>query len=260
MRENLLLMKEWLNDWCDSVEEWEEGMVFEQLRQVWISCYGVPLILWNYNTFCNIGREWGEVLEMDEDTINLSTFHYGKVKIETRCMDTINHTINLECNGVFYPVRICEEQTIVSKIVKEQCICQSFMRNNEVSSSFEEVENTVVDRGSRHEEEDDDVAVHVGVEVAKGCVVAEGDRQIPYVCSNDMDEETRLRELSVVDSSELIMGGLEEGAARKDGSIRRLCLGEPEGGGARKEDSCRGDDEVFKFGFIISLSGPVGLQ
>ncbi|CAL5444526.1 unnamed protein product [Camellia sinensis] len=209
-------------------EEWEEGMVFEQVRQVWISCYGVPLILWNNNTFCNIGREWGEVLEMDEDTINLSTFHYGKVKIETR--------------------------------LKEQCICQSFMRNNEVISSFEEVENTVVDRGSRQEEEDDDVAVHVGVEVAKGCVVAEGDRQITYVCSNDMDEETRLRELSVVESSELMMGGLEEGTARKDGSIRRLCLGEPEGGGARKEDSCRGDDEVFKSGFIKSLSGPVGLQ
>ncbi|GMQ11880.1 hypothetical protein CsSME_00054355 [Camellia sinensis var. sinensis] len=75
-----------------------------------------------------------------------------------------------------------------------------------------------------------------------------------------MDEETRLRKLSVVESSELMMGGLEEGAARKDGSIRRLCLGEPEGGGARKEDSCRGDDEVFKSGFIKSLSGPVGLQ
>ncbi|GMP96921.1 hypothetical protein CsSME_00045353 [Camellia sinensis var. sinensis] len=59
-----------------------------------------------------------------------------------------------------------------------------------------------------------------------------------------MDEEARLRELSVVEESELMMGGSEEGAAREDGSVRRLCLGEPEGGGACKEDSCRGDDEV----------------
>ncbi|KAL7207807.1 hypothetical protein ACSBR1_029706 [Camellia fascicularis] len=31
-REKLLLMKECLTDWCESVDDWEEGMVFDQVR------------------------------------------------------------------------------------------------------------------------------------------------------------------------------------------------------------------------------------
>lgn len=258
-REKLLLMKEWLTDWCESVEDWEEGMVMDQVRQVWLSCYGVPLVLWNNSTFCNIGREWGVVLEMDEDTSNLSSFHYGKVKIETRCMDIINHTINLECKGVIYPVRICEEQIIISKVVQESCICQSFMRNNEESYSCEEEEETIADRGSRQEKEDDDVEIQVSAEVGKGCEVAAEDRVTEQV-PNDMEEEDRLKEISVVDESEMMMGGSEIGAARKEDSIRKLCQGESEVGGARKEGSWRGDDEVYTPGFIKSLSGSVGPQ
>ncbi|KAL7254778.1 hypothetical protein ACSBR1_009009 [Camellia fascicularis] len=57
MSEKLSLMKDWLTNWCDSIEEWDESMAFDQVRQVWLSCYGVPLVLWNNNTFCIIGRE-----------------------------------------------------------------------------------------------------------------------------------------------------------------------------------------------------------
>ncbi|KAL7243616.1 hypothetical protein ACSBR1_015924 [Camellia fascicularis] len=39
MKEKLLFMKDWLTVWCESVEEWKDSMVLEQVRQVWLSCY-----------------------------------------------------------------------------------------------------------------------------------------------------------------------------------------------------------------------------
>ncbi|GAB2281176.1 hypothetical protein Dimus_015779 [Dionaea muscipula] len=32
-------------------------------REVWLSCYGVPVHAWNVSTFCRIGRYWGEVVQ-----------------------------------------------------------------------------------------------------------------------------------------------------------------------------------------------------
>lgn len=49
-------MQEWLNEWCESAHEWQHGLVFEQERYVWLSCYGVPLNLWSFTTFNNIGK------------------------------------------------------------------------------------------------------------------------------------------------------------------------------------------------------------
>ncbi|KAL7166109.1 hypothetical protein ACSBR2_036896 [Camellia fascicularis] len=152
LREQLLLMKEWIQEWCESIAEWDESMELDQ--------------------------------------------------IETSCLTTINHTVNLECKGAIYPVRICEEQIIISQVVKDHCICQSFLRNNEASyNSEEEVEN-IADRGSRKEEEDADVVVQVGAEVDKGCVVDPGGRVIAQVSSNGLEEEESLREVSVVEESE----------------------------------------------------------
>ncbi|XP_028070288.1 uncharacterized protein LOC114272780 [Camellia sinensis] len=260
MKEKLPFMKDWLTVWCESVEEWEDSMVLEQVRQVWLSCYGVPLVLWNNNTFCSIGKEWGEVLKLDEDTANLKAFHCGKVKVATRHMGAINHTLNLECKGILYPVRICEEQIIVSQVVKEYCICQSFMRNNADSySSEEEVEN-IADRGSRQEVEEDDVEVHMGDEVAKDCDVEEGVRVDAQVNTNDLEEDASLRVVSVVEETDMMEGVSGEGFSRKEGAEKKLCKGVSEKGGARKEGSCRVDDEVVTSGFIRSTSGSVGKQ
>lgn len=49
-------MQEWLNEWCESAHEWQHGLVFEQERYVWLSCYGVPLNLWSFITFNSIGK------------------------------------------------------------------------------------------------------------------------------------------------------------------------------------------------------------
>ncbi|GMP94285.1 hypothetical protein CsSME_00043794 [Camellia sinensis var. sinensis] len=118
MKEKLMLIKSWLNDWCDSVLEWKRGLSITQERKVWLSCYGVPLNLWSCNTFINIGKMWGMVTALDEDTRNLNHFQCGKVQIATNFMDPINQSLSLECKGVIYPVRVCEEQIIIIQDMK----------------------------------------------------------------------------------------------------------------------------------------------
>ncbi|KAL7178141.1 hypothetical protein ACSBR2_031310 [Camellia fascicularis] len=50
-----LLIKEWFKEWCESVKLWEPGVYAEQERCLRLRCYGVPLSMWNRNTFNKIG-------------------------------------------------------------------------------------------------------------------------------------------------------------------------------------------------------------
>lgn len=84
MKEQLVLMKEWLYDWCETVLEWRQRMAIEQEIYVWLICYGVPLNLWSKNTFSSIGKVWGKVIGMDDETRRHISLHYGKVKIATK--------------------------------------------------------------------------------------------------------------------------------------------------------------------------------
>ncbi|KAL7170448.1 hypothetical protein ACSBR2_035344 [Camellia fascicularis] len=84
MREKLKKMGVWIKEWSELITEWKQGMAIEQERAVWLSCYGVPLNLWNKNTFHAIGRLWGEVIGLDDDTSNMKNLICGKVKIGTK--------------------------------------------------------------------------------------------------------------------------------------------------------------------------------
>ncbi|CAL5382682.1 unnamed protein product [Camellia sinensis] len=55
----LSLVREWCRDWCEFVKEWEPGACAEQERCLWLGCHGVPLSMWNRNTFSKIGNIWG---------------------------------------------------------------------------------------------------------------------------------------------------------------------------------------------------------
>ncbi|CAL5340159.1 unnamed protein product [Camellia sinensis] len=110
------------------------------------------------------------------------------------------------------------------------------MRNNEDSYSSEEEDETIEDRGSKQEEEENDVALQMGDEVVKGCDGEAGDRVDAHVNMNDMEEDASLKEVSVVEETEMMEGGSE-------------VVG-----------SYRVDDVVVTSGFIKSMSGFVGKQ
>ncbi|KAL7193594.1 hypothetical protein ACSBR2_025238 [Camellia fascicularis] len=63
----LSLVREWRRDWCEFVKEWEPGACAEQERCMWLRCHGVPLSMWNRNTFNKIGNIWGSVIRLEGD-------------------------------------------------------------------------------------------------------------------------------------------------------------------------------------------------
>ncbi|KAI8006971.1 hypothetical protein LOK49_LG07G01623 [Camellia lanceoleosa] len=145
MQQELNKMEGWIKDWSDLVKVWKQGMSFDQERIVWLSYYGVPPNLWSFNTFNNIGRQWGKVIGLDDDTLKLKNLQCGKVRIATSCMESINASIILDCKGILYPVKIYEEQIVISKVVMQQCSYRSHQRKRANQSSNNEAADEAFD-------------------------------------------------------------------------------------------------------------------
>ncbi|KAL7241695.1 hypothetical protein ACSBR1_014313 [Camellia fascicularis] len=90
---NAPLLEDCWNEWCESVWEWKKVLHIKQERGVWLSCYGVLLNLSTSDTFSKIGRLWGEVIRLDEETTNQLSFKCGRVKIATNFMGYINTVV-----------------------------------------------------------------------------------------------------------------------------------------------------------------------
>lgn len=166
MKEKTKLMEGWISEWSESIKEWAQGMRFEQERLVWLTCYGVPLNLWSNKTFNSIGRSWEEVVGIDDDIARMNSFHSGKVRIATKCMESINTTITLSCKGITYPVKVCEEQAVISKVVYQQCKCYSEQNENENQTSNGDEQEQRSKVGSKKVNDGADVEGHVGGELA----------------------------------------------------------------------------------------------
>ncbi|KAL7197887.1 hypothetical protein ACSBR2_020416 [Camellia fascicularis] len=55
MIQKLKPIKEPILDWCEIISKGKSGMVLEQETNVWLSCYGIPLNLWNSTNVKRIG-------------------------------------------------------------------------------------------------------------------------------------------------------------------------------------------------------------
>ncbi|KAL7162300.1 hypothetical protein ACSBR2_042724 [Camellia fascicularis] len=89
LRNKRKVLGEWINDWCENVVELRNGLVFKQEREVWLRYYGVPLNLWNTTNFRKFGELWGEVLDVEDVTMSMSSLAYGKFRILTKSMVTV---------------------------------------------------------------------------------------------------------------------------------------------------------------------------
>ncbi|GFY83050.1 hypothetical protein Acr_02g0012900 [Actinidia rufa] len=133
MKKEMSDKNSWLFKWFEEVEEWSEKALINWNRSVWLKCYGIPLQFWNNNTFLKIGNLWGEVLAIDDETANYKNFEYGRVRIFTSCFENICHSIQLDHNGLCFPVRIMEEV--------EKCLC---VKGNRVEGRPEKVDDVCV--------------------------------------------------------------------------------------------------------------------
>ncbi|KAH7852063.1 hypothetical protein Vadar_020156 [Vaccinium darrowii] len=99
-----------LNKWVEEVHQWSPELPIVMRRNVWISCYGVPLHGWSVATFHKIAQLWGEVLSVDDATVQGTSFAAGKILIAANSWDKINESICLELNGRSFEVRVVEDQ------------------------------------------------------------------------------------------------------------------------------------------------------
>ncbi|KAG5544615.1 hypothetical protein RHGRI_017147 [Rhododendron griersonianum] len=72
-------------NWFDEVKRWKPEPLKEISLVVWLNCYGVPLNVWNAETFHSIGGIWGEA---------------------------INQTIDLDFNSKVFPLRVVVEEHV----------------------------------------------------------------------------------------------------------------------------------------------------
>ncbi|GAB2286065.1 hypothetical protein Dimus_020489 [Dionaea muscipula] len=68
--------------WFSSVVSWSVDLECNFEREVWISCYGIPVHAWSVGTFIIIGQHWGEVLRVEDDIANCVRCDVGKLRLE----------------------------------------------------------------------------------------------------------------------------------------------------------------------------------
>ncbi|KAL7212880.1 hypothetical protein ACSBR2_015553 [Camellia fascicularis] len=125
-------------------------------RNVWLSCYGIPLNLWNNINVKRIGGLWGKFICYEGDMNQPRSYVCAKLKISTNCMEPINKVVNLECKGMIHSVRVCEEQVVLAKMTKMVCQCQKNQELEELGSS-NAIDEHGMERGNSAEDRDDDL-------------------------------------------------------------------------------------------------------
>lgn len=179
----------WLMNCFAEVKKWSPDIEDVRRRNVWISCYGVPLHGWSAVTFRKIAQLWGEVITMDESTIKGLSFAAGKIMIATDKWERINESIEIEVKGKSFEVRVVEEQVVIHG----HCSICSFSpsESNKVDSSNSE-EESVDELRSVHE------VVHDGWTNKK---LATLDNSIGVSCVKDSILEASEKELAAEKST-----------------------------------------------------------
>ncbi|KAA8525996.1 hypothetical protein F0562_007904 [Nyssa sinensis] len=81
-------------------------------------------------TFSDIGKIWGDVISLDEGTMQGEAFEFGKVKVYIKSFDPINQVIQLRCKDDIYSFRMVEEQRIVVNFSNKIANCKSMVKAN----------------------------------------------------------------------------------------------------------------------------------
>jgi len=68
-------------------------------RIVWIKIFGLPIHVWEEEAFKQIGSQFGDFLDFDEDTISLKRLDVTRVKIVTNRLGLINDHLVIQVVG-----------------------------------------------------------------------------------------------------------------------------------------------------------------
>ncbi|KAL7233189.1 hypothetical protein ACSBR1_016923 [Camellia fascicularis] len=95
----------------------------------------------NRNTLNNIGRTWGSILSLEGDLCQPKSFSHARIRVAIACMEPINRTIILKCNGSSYPILVCEDHLTYSDSLKHN----SLEEFSSIGTCYSEAVATVVE-------------------------------------------------------------------------------------------------------------------
>lgn len=109
---------QWWRGLFKSVKRWLPNMVVRQ-RRIWLRFHGLPMHVWDEQSFKKLGTMFGEFLDFDEDTINSSIFDMARLLVGTTSMALVNEQISVEVMGAVFNVWVMEEMATTLGLKKE---------------------------------------------------------------------------------------------------------------------------------------------
>ncbi|KAI8573377.1 hypothetical protein RHMOL_Rhmol01G0272500 [Rhododendron molle] len=97
-----------LQRWFSEIKPWKGDVAMAE-RFVWLNFIGMPLNVWNLDSFRKIGEKWGAFMKVDDSTLHCLSFTNGRVLVATEIMSTIDDSIQLHIDGILYKVMVREE-------------------------------------------------------------------------------------------------------------------------------------------------------
>ncbi|GMI96300.1 hypothetical protein HRI_003299300 [Hibiscus trionum] len=94
--------------WFDELKMLE-GFEGKEIMKLWVKILDVPLKIWNKAFFEGIGSRWGEVLKIEDDTLNLRRFDEAKILVRVLSPAVIPKRMQVVVNGIVYRLRIQSE-------------------------------------------------------------------------------------------------------------------------------------------------------
>ncbi|KAK8606593.1 hypothetical protein V6N13_030871 [Hibiscus sabdariffa] len=77
-------------------------------RRVWVSACGIPIHAWSVGTFRNIAERWGDLIEVENTTLDPLNFELSCFLVETDWFYRIEEVIELQVAGNVFQVRVKE--------------------------------------------------------------------------------------------------------------------------------------------------------
>ena len=99
---------EFFNNFFSKPVRWNKDMLFRK-RGAWVRIYGVPLHAWNIDFFKLCLFDCGNLLRIDDITVDRDRFDYARILVSTSSLEIINTKVCVMVDGVLLDCHIIEE-------------------------------------------------------------------------------------------------------------------------------------------------------
>jgi hypothetical protein len=123
----------WWCKWVDRFVPWSPASVPKH-REVWLSCYGVPLLVWGSSFFRALAFKFGSFIEVDDSTNELQRADVARVKVATDNGRRIDSVVEILVLGQKFCIRVMEDGGCGLNEC-QRCRCGAFEVSDEVVSA-----------------------------------------------------------------------------------------------------------------------------